>query len=257
MKKNSAIKFGIASGLVCLFVFGCAGGGRGLSRTPYCPSNYNPMTVDHNPSYGNKIDVKPELPFNPAAADYAYQDSQIYYYDPVKDIKIHLAQNTAINSGETEYTIVCVGGRGVNQSMAPVALEIPVVSDILVQKNGDKMDTFIRSRTWSFDFRHRIGAPPLQQHLSPPETTYVPGTPQNSYQDNYTNVDQKLWTVKTIPNRYLLIAKMNRRADGVDIRTLVSYKTVSEDDRKKIDCPPSTPGCPGYEEDNGSKPRHR
>ncbi|MCB0350438.1 MAG: hypothetical protein KDD38_04590 [Bdellovibrionales bacterium] len=225
------VKFSIICGSLLTIAAGCSNGGPSISKNAICPGKYDPLAVDDNKKYGEKLSVKPGEPFSPPASEYNYKGSEIYYYDTDKDIKVHLSQTTLPN-GEEKTSIVCVGGTGITRSMEPLTFSVTLVSDILANENSQMK---VKHRIFSFDYRNRLQGAPLQYSVENVDADFVDGTPQNSYQGEYNEIQQTFATVTGAKPTYQLVAHLaktvrddkSNKDSNVIVRTLVSLSPES------------------------------
>jgi len=226
--------------LVGAFQLGCSSGRSGLTKAKYCTSQANPLLGDQDGAYNRKVQVKPGEDFVEQAGDYAFQSAEFFYHDTAKDIKMHfaIAPNAA---GEVTASVVCLGGKGINPDMPPLAISIDIMSDLYFdsQKN-----TLLRTRNFNVDLQRRpAGQKWLEYSTSIVKKDFEPGDVNNFYGNSAdaTHIFIQLKSDSTALHQ--LISHLDTPAfddksgkDGAIIqRVLVNYKIITDDERKKID----------------------
>jgi hypothetical protein len=216
----------------------CSNGGRSYSKVPYCPVGVEQLALAGDENYNRKVQLKPNEPIATEQTDFAFGSAQAYYYDTVNDIQI-LLNSTRDASGAIKTSVGCVGGSGFNPSLKAHVLDIPVISDLLVNNNS----TEIRTRVFKIDLQYREpGEPWLKFSSDVLATEFVPGDVLNFYPD-YQEVSQYFTQLKNDPTTHQLVSHMKTvgrddksgRDGEVIVRTLVNYKPVNADERKSRD----------------------
>jgi hypothetical protein len=235
----------LSSSLALSALVGCTSSSPGGTRNDFCGSRYqNPLVLDPK-NVVSSTELVSGTAFAPPKGDYGYQGGSIFINDKYNDVRIELIENFDKFGNPGVYT-QCAGGRGLMPNMNPLHFEVPFISDIL--SDGKIVQT--RTRLLTVD----IGAPKDMDHdfYIRPKVTYPefpnvpiyrPGDPTITY-DKYADHKQFFMNI-SIPNNplnFALASYLNRPADneidgknGVNVRVLIYYKTLSPDERTAVD----------------------
>jgi len=224
-----------------LVLAACSNNTSRINKSARCPANYNPLIVENNRNYSNKVELKPGGPLHIPSADYAYTGSEVYYNNPERDIRIHL-RHEKNNNNEMVVNVVCVSGTGIRPNMEKLEVNLPITSDLFVAEDGS---TLIRTRSFHLMFDTSSGKDVFEKSVNTETTTYTPGSPLDLYSD-YPDVNQYFVTLAG-PNKNSrqLISHIDQpifnqksgHPDKVLIRIGVNMRPVTSEERNKIDHP--------------------
>lgn len=234
----------ITTGLIITLLFAlvaCSSGGNGVRKAARCPaaSTYDPLAVN-NKAFSGKLELKPGQPLGIPSGDYAYNGSQVYYLNPELDIQLHLKHDKD-RKGKMNVTVVCVGGRGITRDMDKLVLNIPIVSDVLINQEGNSQ---IRTRAYEFTIDFSNEKEPVKYEVTDGDTQYVEGAPFDPYLE-YNDLNQYFMTLNgATPARQLVshmsLPAFNKKLGKLDkliIRSATDIRKVTEEERNKIDHP--------------------
>lgn len=215
-----AARFIIIVSATTLALFGCSsGGGNGLDKNDLCQKDYSPLDLADDKAYSSKVSLKPGEPFLPEVNEYSYSSFSFYYYDKTRDIKIHLQNVYNSKTGESETSVACAGGNGLNYKKTPTSYAFTFVSDIKTAADGSLL---IKTRTFQFDLRSRpSGQAPLSTSMTVNNDSFVIGAPQEFFSD-FQKVTQYFLKPVSSAQEYLLLSHLEsgaRRQDSDEVGT--------------------------------------